>query len=74
MVETTQSIVADVGTVALPRLIAQGRGRTVAVHFGTVFIRMGSSPRAAAVARRDVYAFFLEGLAGLRPSEGLGPL
>jgi citrate lyase beta subunit len=35
MVETTQSIVADDGTVALPRLIAQGRGRVVAAHFGT---------------------------------------
>jgi citrate lyase beta subunit len=35
MVETTQSIFAPDGTVALPRLIAQGRGRIVAVHFGT---------------------------------------
>jgi citrate lyase beta subunit len=35
MVETTQSLFAPDGTVALPRLIAQGRGRIVAVHFGT---------------------------------------
>jgi citrate lyase beta subunit len=35
MVETTQSIVATDGTVALPRLVAEGRGRIVAAHFGT---------------------------------------
>ena len=35
MVETTQSIVATDGTVALPRLIAAGRGRIAAAHFGT---------------------------------------
>jgi len=35
MVETTQSIFAPDGTVALPRLIAEGRGRIVAAHFGT---------------------------------------
>jgi citrate lyase beta subunit len=35
MVETTQSIVAEDGTVALPRLIAEGGGRIVAAHFGT---------------------------------------
>jgi citrate lyase beta subunit len=35
MVETTQSIVAPDGSVALPRLIAAGRGRIVAAHFGT---------------------------------------
>ncbi len=35
MVETTQSIVAPDGTIALPRLIAEGRGRIVAAHFGT---------------------------------------
>jgi citrate lyase beta subunit len=35
MVETTQSIVAPDGAVALPRLIAAGRGRIVAAHFGT---------------------------------------
>src|SRR2546425_5476921 len=35
MVETTQSIVAIDGTVALPRFIAEGRGRIVAAHFGT---------------------------------------
>ena len=35
MVETTQSIFAADGTVALPRLIAEGRGRIVAAHFGT---------------------------------------
>lgn len=35
MVETTQSIFAPDGTIALPRLIAEGRGRIVAAHFGT---------------------------------------
>ena len=35
MVETTQSIVAPDGSVALPRLIAEGGGRIVAAHFGT---------------------------------------
>jgi citrate lyase beta subunit len=35
MVETTQSILAPDGTVALPRLIAEGGGRIVAAHFGT---------------------------------------
>jgi citrate lyase beta subunit len=35
MVETTQSIIAADGLVALPRLIATGRGRIVAAHFGT---------------------------------------
>jgi citrate lyase beta subunit len=35
MVETTQSIFAMDGTVALHRLIAEGGGRIVAAHFGT---------------------------------------
>jgi citrate lyase beta subunit len=35
MIETTQSIVAPDGSVALPRFIAEGRGRIVAAHFGT---------------------------------------
>ena len=35
MVETTQSIFTPDGNVALPRLIAEGRGRIVAAHFGT---------------------------------------
>jgi citrate lyase beta subunit len=35
MVETTQSIVAEDGTVHLRGLVAAGRGRTVAAHFGT---------------------------------------
>ena len=35
MVETTQSVFAADGTVALPRLIAEGGGRIVAAHFGT---------------------------------------
>jgi citrate lyase beta subunit len=35
MIETTQSVIAADGTVALPRLIAEGRGRIVAAHFGT---------------------------------------
>src|SRR2546430_13952746 len=35
MVETTQSIFAEDGTIALPRFISEGRGRIVAAHFGT---------------------------------------
>jgi citrate lyase beta subunit len=35
MIETTQSIFAADGLVALPRFIAEGRGRIVAAHFGT---------------------------------------
>ncbi len=35
MVETTQAIFAADGSVALPRLINEGRGRIVAAHFGT---------------------------------------
>ncbi len=35
MIETTQSVFAADGTVALPRLIAEGGGRIVAAHFGT---------------------------------------
>jgi citrate lyase beta subunit len=34
MIETTQSIVAGDGSIALPKLIAEGRGRVIAVHFG----------------------------------------
>ena len=35
MIETTQSVFAPDGVVALPRLIAEGNGRIVAAHFGT---------------------------------------
>jgi citrate lyase beta subunit len=35
MVETTQSICAPDGSLALPRLVAEGGGRIVAAHFGT---------------------------------------
>lgn len=35
MIETTQSVFAADGTVAMPRLIAEGNGRIVAAHFGT---------------------------------------
>jgi citrate lyase beta subunit len=35
MIETTQSVFAADGTIALPRLIAEGGGRIVAAHFGT---------------------------------------
>ena len=34
MVETTQAIVAQDGSIALPRLIAEGRHRIVGAHFG----------------------------------------
>lgn len=34
MVETTQVIFNEYGVVALPQLIAEGRGRVVAAHFG----------------------------------------
>jgi hypothetical protein len=35
MVETTQSIFSPDGTIALPRLVSEGRGRILAAHFGT---------------------------------------
>jgi citrate lyase beta subunit len=35
MIETTQSIFDADGAVALPRFVAEGRGRIVAAHFGT---------------------------------------
>ena len=35
MIETPQSVFAADGSVALPRLIEEGRGRIVAAHFGT---------------------------------------
>jgi hypothetical protein len=35
MIETTQSVFAADGSVALPRLISEGGGRIVAAHFGT---------------------------------------
>jgi citrate lyase beta subunit len=35
MIETTQSVFGADGSVALPRLIAEGQGRIVAAHFGT---------------------------------------
>src|SRR5262249_2827791 len=35
MIETTQSVFAADGGVALPRLVAEGRGRIVTAHFGT---------------------------------------
>jgi citrate lyase beta subunit len=35
MIETTQSIISDQGVINLPLLLAAGRGRCVAAHFGT---------------------------------------
>ncbi len=35
MVETTQSIISPGGEVALPKLVAAGRGRCTGAHFGT---------------------------------------
>lgn len=34
MVETTQSIIDDTGSIALPRLLAQAEGRCVGIHLG----------------------------------------
>jgi citrate lyase beta subunit len=34
MVETTQSVLAEDGTIAMPGLVAEGGGRIVAAHFG----------------------------------------
>jgi citrate lyase beta subunit len=35
MVETTQSIIAPDGSIALPKLVSLGQGRIVGAHFGT---------------------------------------
>ncbi len=35
MIETTQSIIAADGAIAMPRLLAAARGRCIAAHFGT---------------------------------------
>ena len=35
MVETPQTLIADDGSIALPRLVREGRGRVTAAHFGT---------------------------------------
>jgi citrate lyase beta subunit len=35
MIETPQSLIAEDGSIALPRLIREGRGRIKAAHFGT---------------------------------------
>ena len=35
MIETTQSVFAADGSIAVPRFVADGRGRIVAAHFGT---------------------------------------
>ena len=47
MIETTQSIVAEDGAIALPRLVAEGRGRIVAAHFGTYDYTAGCGITAA---------------------------
>jgi|CXWL01.1.fsa_nt_gi hypothetical protein len=47
MVETTQSIFAPDGTVALPRLVAAARGRCVGAHFGTYDYTAGCNITAA---------------------------
>ena len=35
MIETTQSVIAADGSIAIPRLLSEGGGRIVAAHFGT---------------------------------------
>jgi citrate lyase beta subunit len=35
MIETTQSVIAADGSIAIPRLLGEGGGRIVAAHFGT---------------------------------------
>lgn len=47
MVETTQTIFAADGTIALPRLVAAGRGRVVGAHFGTYDYTAGLAITAA---------------------------
>ena len=47
MVETTQSIFGPDGSVALPKLIAEGGGRIVAAHFGTYDYNAACSITAA---------------------------
>ena len=47
MVETPQSIFAEDGTVALPRLVSAARGRCVAAHFGTYDYTAGNNITAA---------------------------
>jgi citrate lyase beta subunit len=47
MVETTQSIFAADGTIALPQLVAAGAGRVSAAHFGTYDYTAGLSITAA---------------------------
>lgn len=47
MVETTQTIFSAEGRIALPALIAAGRGRVVGAHFGTYDYTAGLSITAA---------------------------
>jgi len=47
MVETSQSIFADDGRVALPRLVAEGGGRVSSAHFGTYDYTAGLAVTAA---------------------------
>ncbi len=47
MIETPQSILAEDGSVALPALLAQGRGRIVGAHFGTYDYTAGLTITAA---------------------------
>jgi citrate lyase beta subunit len=47
MVETTQSVFAADGSIALPRLVAEGGGRISAAHFGTYDYTAGLAITAA---------------------------
>jgi citrate lyase beta subunit len=47
MIETPQSVLAPDGTIALPRMVAEGNGRIVAAHFGTYDYTAGCGITAA---------------------------
>jgi citrate lyase beta subunit len=47
MIETTQSVIAPDGMIALPRFIAAGGGRIVSAHFGTYDYTAGCGITAA---------------------------
>jgi citrate lyase beta subunit len=62
MIETTQSVFAADGRVALPRLIAEGNGRIVAAHFGTYDYTAACSITAAHQHMRHPVCDFAKGV------------